>query len=133
MKKCTECKKEKDESKFQSNGYRRPNKKGVKILYKKSVCMVCFKARVRKKHFAIISEHFGGYKCADCGHEGHPASFDCHHSDPATKSFNIASAKRAGCSKERLIEELNKCELLCSNCHRIRHAKFDKNGDDILE
>jgi hypothetical protein len=66
-----------------------------------------------------IVDYFGN-KCHDCGKSYPNCCYDVHHLDPAEKDFNL-SAKRG--FDEKLKEELDKCILLCSNCHRIRHYK----------
>lgn len=59
---------------------------------------------------------FGG-KCMLCGYDKYPSVLDFHHIDPATKSFGISSGgfSRSWASIEA---EINKCLLVCSNCHR---------------
>jgi hypothetical protein len=56
--------------------------------------------------------------CADCGGDFPPFVKDWHHRDPDSKSFNVS--ERWGRSKEILLAEIEKCDLLCANCHRIR-------------
>lgn len=56
--------------------------------------------------------------CVDCHLRWHPRVMDFHHVR-GTKSFAIA--KSAGYGWDRVREEIAKCDLLCSNCHRIRH------------
>jgi hypothetical protein len=63
-------------------------------------------------------EYLGG-KCVDCSGVYHQAAYDFHHKDPSLKDYQI-SGKRVW---EIVKQELDKCELLCSNCHRIRHYK----------
>lgn len=58
--------------------------------------------------------------CRRCGITD-PRVLDFHHLDPATKAFSIGTAK--GHSREALEAEIAKCEVLCSNCHRIEHAE----------
>ena len=67
----------------------------------------------------LLAEHFGD-KCVDCGRTYPPCVYDYHHRDPSTKEFEIGSTMYK--TLEDLIVEANKCDLLCSNCHRIRHA-----------
>jgi hypothetical protein len=62
-----------------------------------------------------------GGKCRGCGGVFHPAAFDFHHVDPAKKDFALTD-KIARLSFSQLLEEANKCILLCANCHRIHHA-----------
>lgn len=55
--------------------------------------------------------------CSKCGYKDHHAALDFNHLDPSTKLFNIGP-----CASKpwHLIEaEMAKCEILCSNCHRI--------------
>jgi hypothetical protein len=61
-------------------------------------------------------EYLGG-KCEICGrvHVDLPR-YEFHHVDPSTKSFTITN--RRSLSFENLIPELNKCVVLCGNCHR---------------
>ena len=56
-------------------------------------------------------------KCSRCP-ENHPAALDFHHLDPSKKDFQIGSLTRKGYSMSRLMAEVAKCEVLCSNCHR---------------
>src|SRR5271157_3000322 len=73
--------------------------------------------RVRAKNAAIA--YLGG-KCMRCGYAGHPAAFEFHHRDPEQKDFTIGGV--ANRSWEVIQAELDKCDLLCSNCHRIEHS-----------
>jgi hypothetical protein len=54
----------------------------------------------------------------DCGNTFPPVCMDFDHRDADSKSFNIAS--RIQLSIEKLAAEIAKCDLVCSNCHRIR-------------
>jgi len=65
-------------------------------------------------------EHMGG-KCQDCLGVFHPCVYDFHHKDKETKNNNPSYFIKM--SKERAMKELDKCVLLCSNCHRVRHFK----------
>lgn len=57
--------------------------------------------------------------CAECGYHDHPAALDFHHLDPSQKRFNIGSLATGGHRIERLMAEIEKCSVLCANCHRI--------------
>lgn len=57
--------------------------------------------------------------CADCGGTFPPYVMDFDHRDPATKTLNVARAIGAGLSP-RLKAELASCDVVCSNCHRVR-------------
>ena len=71
-------------------------------------------------------EYLGG-TCIDCGlHSEYAEVYDFHHRDPEEKSMGITRMINTSKSWEKIREELDKCDLLCANCHRIRHAKEDK-------
>lgn len=58
--------------------------------------------------------------CERCG-EDHPACLDFHHT--ADKDSTVtALVSRRNASKERIKREINKCKVLCANCHRKLHA-----------
>ena len=59
------------------------------------------------------------FTCMDCG-ETNPACLDFHHRDPREKTLNIGQFARA-VSREKLLAEIKKCDVICSNCHRKRH------------
>jgi predicted HNH restriction endonuclease len=82
---------------------------------------------IRAKRKAV--EYLGG-KCSVCGSVYELEVYEFHHRDPNTKSFSIGHVRHiANISWERLRKELDKCDLVCSNCHRVisthsaRHAK----------
>jgi hypothetical protein len=70
--------------------------------------------------------------CELCGYREHPAALDFDHVDPAAKTFTIAKLC-AGRSLDKVLAEISKCRVLCSNCHRIesfnqRHGAIRKGG-----
>jgi len=69
-------------------------------------------------------EYLGG-KCSKCGYDKCTASLDFHHKDMETKDDGISNKinRRKVRTLEQLIPELDKCVLLCSNCHRELHNK----------
>jgi hypothetical protein len=58
--------------------------------------------------------------CGMC-RENHPACLDFHHRDPTQKDFRISALGCMGWSKERVLAEIAKCDVLCANCHRKLH------------
>jgi hypothetical protein len=58
--------------------------------------------------------------CDDCGYAGHPAALDFDHRPGETKLFSLAQ----GCTRswDVMLAEIAKCDVVCANCHRIRHA-----------
>lgn len=65
----------------------------------------------------LIAERGG--RCADCGYLGSISALEFHHREPASKHFAISSASA---SIARVRSEAEKCDLVCANCHRARHA-----------
>jgi hypothetical protein len=63
-------------------------------------------------------EYKGG-KCVICGYNKCPDALDFHHVNPDEKDFNISGGTK---SFESLKPELDKCILVCANCHREIHA-----------
>jgi hypothetical protein len=57
------------------------------------------------------------FPCMDCGVTYPPHVMDFDHRDSATKKFTL---HRSLISVAHLKEEMAKCDLVCSNCHRIR-------------
>jgi hypothetical protein len=47
-----------------------------------------------------------------------PLVLEFHHRDPATKSFNISDLRY---TMEAVAVEIQKCEVICANCHRRQH------------
>lgn len=63
--------------------------------------------------------------CAICGYSECVASLDFHHVNPADKNFyiNTAAMNRR---TDKIVKELNKCILLCKNCHaKIHYEELD--------
>jgi len=82
-----------------------------------------------KKHGSIrrkkLTEWYRNYKstlvCARCGFSN-PAALQFHHRDPKTKEFSISQKlKIYKSSLEAIMKEIEKCEVLCANCHMIEH------------
>src|SRR5438067_13400120 len=66
-----------------------------------------------------------GGRCIDCGYARSITALSFHHRDGAEKRFEISSFRG---SWDRLLEEARKCDLVCVNCHRLRHAAEDDKG-----
>jgi hypothetical protein len=46
---------------------------------------------------------------------------DLHHKDPKEKEFCLGEIVHRGWSKKRILEEVEKCDVHCANCHRELH------------
>lgn len=73
----------------------------------------------RRKVKQLLIEYKGG-KCEMCGYDKCIAALEFHHRDPSKKEFGI------GCNGntiklEKAKKEVDKCMLICSNCHKEIH------------
>jgi len=82
------------------------------------------RAKYYSENVKKIKEYYGGeIKCERCGYTDICfAPFDFHHREPSQKDFGIHK-KIDSSPFEKWKEEIEKCELLCSNCHRKEHSK----------
>lgn len=80
--------------------------------------------RVRDKRLRRLKdaiELLGG-KCQRCLQTFDPVCYDFHHVDPSQKDVTIGENMLIG--EDRFFNEVKKCMLLCSNCHRITHKEL---------
>lgn len=66
-------------------------------------------------------ESMGG-KCQCCGYDKCHHALEFHHINPDEKEFRLGSVRANPKSWAKIVEELRKCILLCSNCHKEVHA-----------
>ena len=76
--------------------------------------------RRREKTKELLVEYKGG-KCEICGYHKCVAALEFHHLNEDEKEFGIGQ-KGYTRSIEKNKEEVDKCILVCSNCHREIHA-----------
>jgi hypothetical protein len=77
----------------------------------------------RRKRVREMALEFLGGRCSRCGYDRCIEALEIHHLDSAEKDFGI-SARGYTRSWQKIRTELQKCELLCANCHREVHAKM---------
>ncbi len=99
------------------------NDNKVKVLQKRKI--------VRKDNREWYHQYKEDLKCCKCGFD-HPAALEFHHRDREDKEMNIASMLSAKSSIESIKKEIEKCDILCGNCHRILHweEKQTNHTDD---
>lgn len=71
----------------------------------------------RKKE--LVDLHGGC--CIRCGYKKNLSVLEFHHRDPSKKSFKLDVRNLTNRKWEFIVEEANKCNLLCANCHREEH------------
>ncbi len=74
----------------------------------------------RKKTRKWLDDHKKNLACERCGFSDFRA-LEFHHSNDKEKDFNVADMIRSGSSIQTILKEIEKCEILCSNCHQIEH------------
>lgn len=78
--------------------------------------------KFRKKRKLEALEYKGGMKCSRCGFdEPIPDCYAFHHRDPSQKDLNWNKMKVNNWRFERIKLELDKCDVLCHNCHSTVH------------
>lgn len=93
----------------------------------------------RRRNKNIYLEYSGSF-CKECGYDKCPASLTFHHRDSNIKDFSIGSIGNKFDSiynlSEKIKNELDKCDVLCANCHVLKHTDvefFESNKDDIYK
>lgn len=140
MKKCSKCNNEKELIEFskQKYGY-------------KSYCKDCIKEcskqwynnnKIKSNNKAILNRRKkiqwyldlkSTLSCIKCGFS-HPACIEFHHLNPKEKDFNISKLNNTLLTIEDIKKEIEKCIVLCSNCHKIEHFNINENKrNKILE
>ena len=91
---------------------------------KKCAVDAVMKRRTKVKQLAI---DYKGGKCEICEYSKYNGALEFHHLEPNEKEFNIG---RYGHSRswERVKNEIDKCILVCSNCHKEIHGNIIKLG-----
>jgi hypothetical protein len=111
---CPRCNIEKNITEFYSKRAKKGNS---------SYCKVCTIEQTveRQRRFKEKCVEYKGGKCECCGYNKYIGAIEFHHEDPSKKDFNIAKARLTSFS-DRVKSELDKCKILCANCHREAHA-----------
>ena len=70
-------------------------------------------------------------QCTDCGGSFHSCLMDFDHVDPQTKTAGIATMVSSAKNLAEILSEIEKCELVCAMCHRIRTWNRAHPNDQI--
>lgn len=80
-------------------------------------------ARHRARNWERLVEHLERHPCVDCG-EPDPVVLEFDHLPEHVKRFEIGRAVVASTRSWALIlSEIDRCEVVCANCHRRRSAR----------
>jgi len=126
LRKCSQCKLDKPLTEYYKYTTGKPHGQCKSCIRKhqqdkRNLNRIDYNKSNQKRHTeskARAIEYKGGF-CNDCGGTFHQSVYDFHHIDPNEKDSSWSLHR----SWEYLKKELDKCILLCANCHRIRHWK----------
>ena len=117
-KKCPRCREIKSLGEF----YNRRGKVGGSVY-----CKPCSNLEKieRQRAFKTKCVDYKGGECEKCGYDACFYAFHFHHINPEYKEFEISKA-RSQAFTNKIKKELDKCQLLCSNCHSEIHYEQRK-------
>jgi len=111
----------------------------IKSIIGCSLSTICYHLKPDQKNKVIIRrknhrhnkksqfKNILGGKCQICGYDKYQGALHFHHIDPTQKQFAISEATaRKKFTNEQINNEINKCALLCANCHAEVHAGLIK-------
>ena len=124
---CPHCKIEKEENQF----YKRRQDKNLG-----SYCKCCTKLQATTRQQKVKEEaiNYKGGKCISCNYDSYQGALEFHHLDPSKKDFGISASRHL--SFEKIKSELDKCILLCANCHREIHGnkiQYNLKSNSIIK
>jgi hypothetical protein len=99
-------------------------------IYRRKRCKACKQKLVQLRRLNIrnwLNKYKSDAKCSNCGFDDF-RSLVFHHEDPSQKEIAIANITGLGLSKENIKKELDKCIVLCANCHLILHYNERNRG-----
>jgi DNA replicative helicase MCM subunit Mcm2 (Cdc46/Mcm family) len=85
-------------------------------------CVKCrsYQVQKRRDNLKKMAVEYKGGKCEKCGYNKCLSALDFHHLEPEHKDFGI-SYKGITRKWESIKNEIDKCILVCANCHREIH------------
>ncbi len=106
----------------------RDRRKYMKQYYQNNSAHIKDYIRRREQEIQeFILQQKVGLFCKQCGNDDIRV-LDFHHLNKSGKEVSIGRAAKLGWNKERILQEISKCEVLCSNCHRILHWEERQSG-----
>lgn len=99
----------------------RVNEAGRQYYYENRDAAIARVEEVRLRRTAILAAIKIERGCMDCGYNLHPEALEFDHRPGTEKLFGLANAHKF--SAEKVEAEITKCDIVCSNCHRIRTSK----------
>ncbi len=101
--------------------------KGNGVL-SRSKCKRCHnqKTILRFRKYKLMAVQYKGGECVECGYNRCAGSMHFHHRDPTEKDINWKKMRHW--SLDKIKEELDKCDLMCGNCHGEIHWGYGLMG-----
>jgi len=118
LKRCSKCKEEKPVAEF----YFRKTEQRHQSYCKVCLCKAQIDRWIQRKKDAVA---YKGGKCIKCGYDRNYAAMGFHHRDPKKKDVDWGKLRLKKWSV--IVKELDKCVLVCHNCHAEIH-----NPDALL-
>ncbi len=108
--------------------YQRVSRRTGKIILGESRCCAC-RAKEQRDNKRALKQQCVDYKggaceVETCGYSRCIEALSFHHTDPAQKDFSVSQVHYRVNAFERIRAELDKCRLLCRNCHAEEHARI---------
>ncbi len=87
---------------------------------------------IRNKNAQYIYDYLKSHPCIDCGNNN-IIVLEFDHRDGVEKIESISVLVHRGYSIKKIDEEIDKCDVRCANCHRIRTAKQQNWYSEIIK
>lgn len=97
----------------------------------KDLCASC-RVMTKSKYYKQKAVEYKGGACQICGYNKCNAALDFHHVNPKNKS-GVLAYMFSRCSWDKIKEELDKCILVCANCHREIHQQGIQTLDNLIK
>lgn len=83
--------------------------------------------KYRKEVICVVQDYKENHPCSDCGNKYPHFVMDFDHiKERGKKTQDISNMLSNSISLPRILKEIEKCDVVCSNCHRIRSHKRRK-------
>jgi len=121
---CPRCKKDVETTNF----HQRRGKENSAVY-----CKTCTSDQTLERSRLLKTQmvEYKGGSCVRCGYNKYMGALEFHHLDPSEKDFNPSNLKKYSFD-DRAKMELDKCILVCSNCHREIHHELKQKERETL-
>lgn len=121
---CSNCNLKKSISEFYAS---KDHSQRVMCYCKACFCKFTIERWINRKLAAIAYKGNEYEKCGITLEKSHYSIFEFHHKDPSKKNYSWTKLRLR--SQKDINKELDKCDLLCANCHRLIHYNLGTQRD----